>query len=194
MNKRLLAVVLTSASLLAATPAFAQVASDTDTADVTIDGSVAPLCILGEPSPAAVNLNQMVETSGVRVGRIRAIGVQNVSLPNSFCNFAGSVVSVTAEALVSDSVAATQPGFARAVNYTATASGWTASDASTTTSAAADGSNPSSSDTGATQPLPKLATIDVQLSGFTVPSDLLLLSDTYSGLVTVTLGPAAIAE
>lgn len=179
---------------IAAPSALAQTASDTDSADVAINGYVSPLCILGEPTPATVDLGQLIETSGARVGRIRTIPAQDVNLPDSFCNFAGSTVSISASALLSAGTTTPPSGFARAVNFTATASGWASGDSSATTAASADGSTPTASGSGGTQPLPNLADIGVQLAGFTVPGDALLVADTYSGLVTVTLGPAALAN
>lgn len=179
--------------LILAVPALAQ-ATDSDSGDVRVTGRVAPLCVLGEPSRATVDLGQMAATSGSRVGRIAVLPAQDVTLPASFCNFAGSALTVTTSALVSDTAGTPPAGFARAVNYTATGSGWVGSSTAATSSAGSDGSNPVATGTGATQPLPKLADIQVQLTTFTVPSDALLLADTYNGLVTVTLGPAAVAE
>ena len=179
--------------LAVASPAWAQ-ATDSDSADVEVTGRVAPLCILGEPSRASVDLGQMAATSGTRVGRIAELGEQEVTLPGSFCNFAGSALSVTATALVGDSAGDTPDGFARAVNFTATGSGWATAATSVSTGAARDGSNPTDSGTGVTQPLPRLADIAVSLADFSAPEDALLLADNYTGLVTVTLGPAAVSE
>lgn len=169
-------------------------ASDSDSGQVAVTGSVARLCILGEPSQAVVNLGQMAQTSGVNVGRIAALASQTVTLPASFCNFAGSVVSVSASALVGDSGGTPPPGFAKAVNYTATASGWAADDAVATSLAGVDGGDPENSGAGGTQPDPKQADIDVQLANYTVPGNALLVAGAYTGLVTVTLGPVPIAE
>lgn len=169
-------------------------ASDSDSAQVSVTGSVARLCILGEPSQAVVDLGQMAQTSGVNVGRIAALSAQTVSLPASFCNFAGSVVSVSASALVGDSGGTPPVGFAKAVNYTATASGWATQDATATSLASADGSDPEQSGAGGTQPDPKQADIDVQLANYTVPGNALLVAGAYTGLVTITLGPVPIAE
>lgn len=171
-------------------PAFAQDA----TGNVEVTGTVARLCILGEPSRSVVDLGQMVATSGAGVGRIAPVPAQNVTLPGSFCNFAGSVVGITASALVEASGTLPPAGFARAVNYTATASGWATSDAAATSAASADGANPDTSGVGGNQPEPQLADIAVQLSDFTVPANALLLAGNYGGLVTVTLGPVPIAE
>lgn len=169
--------------------AFAQ-ASDTDEGNVSIDGTVAPLCILGDPTPVPVDLGQMAQTSGAQVGHIATIANQQVTLPDSFCNFAGSEVTVDASALLTTDPTTPPAGFSRAVNFTATASGWASTNAAATTAALADGSTPNASGTGSTQPLPKLADIQVELSNFTTPGDVLLVSGDYSGTVTVTLGPA----
>jgi hypothetical protein len=163
--------------------------TDTATGDVTVGGNVARLCVLGQPSPPSIDVGQMAETSGTRVGRIRTIGTQSVILPGSFCNFAGSAVSVAATALVVNDTLSVQPGFARAVNFTASASNWAATPTDATTTATAGGGTPTATGTGASQPLPKIADVRLDLTSFTAPSDALLVAGTYSGLVVVTLGP-----
>ncbi len=178
---------------LAPAAAMAQV-SDTDEGEVAINGTVAPLCILGDPDPALVDLGQMAETSGARVGRITVISSRTVTLPDSFCNFAGSVVTIAAGALLSDDATVPEPGFARAVNYTASATGWASGASSATTSALANGASAEATGTGAVQPLPHMADIEVALSGFSVPGDGYMVTGNYSGLVTVTLGPAPLAN
>lgn len=187
--------LLALALAVSAGPAFAQ-ASDTDTADVTINGRVTPLCVLGEPSQALVDLGQMVETSGGRVGRIAQIADQNVMLPDSFCNFAGSTATIDATALVETSAAtaAVPAGFARAVNFTADVGTWGGGSAVTTTAAIATGANADASGTSAIQSTPRLTDLTVVLSDFTAPSDKLLVAGDYSGLVRVTLGPAAVTQ
>jgi hypothetical protein len=186
---RHLGLILATAAALGATPAWSQ--DDTDTANVGVLGNVAPICILGPPSPEVVDVGQMIATSGNRVGRIAVLPNRVVELPGSFCNFAGSAIEVEVTALVADDSLTLQPGFARAVNYTAAVDNWAATAASATSAAAADGSDPTESGTGATQPLPQVADLSVTLSDFTVPSDLLLVAGNYSGAVVVTLGPAA---
>ncbi|MGH6652310.1 MAG: hypothetical protein ACREB7_14400 [Sphingopyxis sp.] len=189
---RRLGLLLVGSLALGAAPAWAQ--DDTDTANVAVNGNVAPLCILGPPSPATVDLGQMVATSGSRIGRIATLPNQLVSLPGSFCNFAGSAIDVSVTALVADDNTTLQPGFARAVNYTASVENWAATAAVATSAATTDGSDPTENSIGATQPLPKIADLSVTLSGFTVPSDLLLIAGNYQGAVVVTLGPAASGE
>ena len=49
--------------LACAGPALAQ-ATDTDTADVAINGTVTPLCVLGEPSQAMIDLGQQYIEAG----------------------------------------------------------------------------------------------------------------------------------
>ena len=178
---------------LAALPATALAQSTPATGQVAIDGRVAPLCILGAPTPAPVNLGQMVATSGPRVGRIAVLPNQTVNLPNSFCNFAGSTVTVQTTALTASDASSPQPGFARAVNYTASASGWAAGSSAATSSALRDGTLPTATGSGPSQPLPKRGDIAVTLSNFTVPSDSILVAGNYNGLVIVTLGPTVTA-
>ncbi len=180
------------AFLLSAAPAAAQ--SNTATGTVAIDGQVRSVCILGDPNPALVNLGQISASSGPRTGKIDAIAPRTVTLPASFCNFAGSVLRVTTTAMTSSDTTSPQPGFTRAVNYTATASGWAIGTAAATSNALRDGTSPTATGTGATQPLPKIADIAVTLSNFTTPGDLILVAGNYSGNVVVTLGPAAIPD
>ncbi len=176
--------------LLAAFPATA-IAQTTETGTVAVEGQVRPVCILGNPNPALVNLGQLSASSGPRTGRIAVIPARTVTLPASYCNFAGSVVTVTATALTSSDTSAPQPGFSRAVNYTATAGNWASGGSTATTAALRDGTTPTASGAGATQPLPKVADITLTLSSFTAPGDLILVAGNYSGTVVVTLGPAA---
>ncbi len=168
-------------------PALAQ---DSDQKTVTLGGNVAPLCILGTPSQAAVDLGQMVNTSGTRVGKIAALGSRTVTLPGSFCNYANSAIRVDATALVAADATTPQPGFARAVNFNAAVSGWATPNASATTAATAGGATPTATNTGGTQPTPKLADVTLTLASFAVPSDALLVAGAYSGQVVITLGPA----
>ena len=170
-----------------ANPAFAQ---DSDTESVTVAGEVAPLCILGAPSQSSVNLGQLVDVSGTRVGRLTAITNRTVSMPQSFCNYANSRIRVDATALTGSDTSAPPSGFARAVNFGATISGWATANAAATTAATAAGTSPTATATGGTQPAPKLGDVTLTLASFSVPSDSLLVSGNYSGLVVVTLGPA----
>ena len=173
---------------LVALPAAAS-AQSTESGEVAVEGSVRPICILGDPTPALVDLGQLSASSGPRTGRIAVIPSQTVILPASYCNFAGSVVSISATALTASD--ATAPaGFARAVNYTASATGWATGASSATTAALGDGTTPTANGTGATQPLPKVADISLTLSSFTAPGDQILVAGNYSGNVIVTLGPA----
>lgn len=173
------------------TLALGQATTPTNAAGtVTMGGHVAPFCFLGAPSQATIDLGQLAATAGPRTGRVTTIAAQIVSLPGSFCNFAGSAVTLSASAMVSTDATAPPTGFARVVNYTATASNWAAADASTTTAALANGAPQSSSATGSTQATPRQADIAVALSAFTAPGDALLTAGNYAGSVTVTLGPA----
>jgi type 1 fimbria pilin len=188
--KQTVSLAVLALALLPA-PALAQ---GTASGTVDIDGRVTPVCVLGDPNPALVNLGQISASSGPRTGRIDTIAPRNVLLPASHCNFAGSVVRVDATALRSSDLSAPQPGFTRAVNYTASASNWAAGTSTATTSALRDGTLPNASGTGAVQPLPKIADITLTLSNFTTPGDLVLVAGTYTGTVIVTLGPSAIPD
>lgn len=185
-------MALVIAAALAVGTAPAAMAQDSDSAKVTVTGEVARLCVLGAPSDAVINLGQMADTSGARVGKRAAIANKSVTLPGSFCNFANSVVTVNATALTADDATAAQPGFARAVNFVATASNWAATNAVATTAADRQGAGAAATGSGSVQSLPKLADIGLTLSNYDVPGDLLLVSGGYTGSVTVTLAPEAV--
>lgn len=181
----------TLALALAPASALAQSAA---TGTVGVDGRVSPVCILGDPNPATVDLGQLTAGSGPRTGRMAAIADRVVQLPASYCNFAGSAVTVRATALIVNDPAAPQAGFSRAVNYTATGNNWSSGASAATTAALRDGSNATTSGTGATQPLPKISGIALTLSNFSAPGDSFLVAGNYSGTVVITLGPAAVAN
>jgi hypothetical protein len=180
------AAILFGLALSIAPTAAAQTAA---VGEADIAGSVANHCVLGAPSPAAVNLGQISSTSGPRAGKLAAIANQTVSLPNSFCNFGGTRVSVSSSAMIASDTSPLQPGFARAVNFTSTVSTWGSSSASAITAAAANGGSPSATGAGGVQPTPNIANLSLVLSAFTAPGDAFLVSGPYEGSVTITLGP-----
>ncbi|WP_120717437.1 hypothetical protein [Tsuneonella amylolytica] len=188
MRTMMLLPILAAAAGMSA-PAPAQ---DSDTGEVAVSGNVVPLCLLGAPSSATVDLGNMVAVSGTRTGRIRAIGAQVVTLPASFCNYAGSMLTVDATALVETTggTAAAPANFARAVNFTATAGQWGGGSAAATSAANASGSGSTARGTSAVQPTPRQTDIAVTLSDFSVPGDALLVAGDYAGIVKVTLGPS----
>ena len=185
MSKKL-GFAIALAGITLATPAFAQ---NSDTESVAVAGQVAPLCILGTPSLSMVNLGQLVDVSGARVGRLAAIANRTVSMPQSFCNYANSAIRVDATALTGSDTSTPPSGFARALNFGATVSGWATTNAVATTAATFAGASPTATGTGGTQPAPKLGDVTLTLSSFQVPADSLLVSGSYSGLVVITLGP-----
>ena len=182
---RLVSSVLVSASLLAAAP----VAGAAD-GNVPINGTVARLCVLGAPNPSAVDVGILIATSGLRLGRSAAIGTQAVTLPVSFCNYPGTMLTVTANALLSSDATPPVSGFARSMNFTATANGWAVAPAAVTTAASAAGATPSATASGGVQNAPKIADVSLVLSNFSVPSDSYLVAGNYAGSVVITLGPS----
>lgn len=179
------------ALLLAATP-FAAGAQQSDVEGrVGVEGLVAGRCVLGPPSQAAVALGTLIDTSGVRTGRLTSIAARSINFPGSYCNFANSRITVSANALLAADATTPLPGYARAVNFTSTVANWATANAVTTTAATATGASPASAGNGGTQPLPKIADVQLTLNNFAVPADLLLVTGAYAGNVTITLGPAS---
>ncbi len=177
---------------LIASPLLLAAASSASAADgnVPINGTVARLCVLGAPNPAAVDVGIMIATSGLRLGRSANLPSQAIGLPVSFCNYAGTRLTVTANALLASDPAAPVSGFARTMNFTATANGWAATPAIATSAASPDGSNPAATGSGGVQSEPKVADLNLVLSNFTVPGDSFLVAGNYAGSVVITLGPS----
>lgn len=178
------------AAALLATPLAATAQGNLE-GRVGVDGLVAGRCVLGPPSQPSVALGTLIETSGPRAGRLTPIAARSISFPGSYCNFANTRITVSANAMLASDATAPLPGFARAVNFTSTVSNWATADAAATTAATAAGSSPLASSAGGTQPLPKISDVNLILNNFAVPSDLLLVTGSYAGNVTITLGPAS---
>jgi hypothetical protein len=171
-------------------PLLAQTQGDSDTGEVQVIGSVAPVCVLGEPSERVIDLGTLIDTSGPRIGRMAALAPRQVTMQGSFCNYANTMVTIEASAMTEQTGAAINTGFSRAVNYRVEVSPWAAIEADLLTAAGADGSGAAGIATSATQPLPQVSDLTMQLSDFAAPADALLVAGEYSGLITVTLGPA----
>lgn len=178
------------AAALMAAPLAAQAQSNVQ-GRVGVDGLVAGRCVLGPPSQPSVALGTLIDTSGARTGRLTSIAARTINFPGSYCNFANSRITVSANALLAADTTAPLAGFARAVNFTSTVSNWATANAATTTAATAGGGSAGSSSNGGVQPLPKIADVSLVLNNFAVPSDLLLVTGAYAGNVTITLGPAS---
>jgi hypothetical protein len=179
------------AGLAVASIGGAAFAADNDTEIVNVGGNVARLCVLGSPSPASVDLGALADTSGARTGKLTTISNRTVNLPNSWCNFAGTHLTVTVSALLAADATPVQTGFARAVNYTGTVNNWAATPAAATSAATAAGATPSATGNGGSLSTPKLTQLDLVLSNFSVPGDALLVAGGYAGSVTITVGPDA---
>jgi hypothetical protein len=172
--------LLLLAPLAALLPAAAMADSS---ATVTITGSVAVACHLGSPANSTIAVGTL---SNLSDGTLAAIGPQSTTIADSWCN-TGSTISLSATPLVAQSFSGAPPsGFTKAVNYTATASGWTSTPPSfaTPTPASQTSNNPVAQ------------TITVGVSAFATPSagNRLVADPVYSGLITITLQTTAAAS
>jgi hypothetical protein len=156
---------------------------------VTLTGSVGIACHLGSPGESTLNVGTLANQAD---GTLAPISPQSTTIADSWCN-AGSTISVLADPLVAQSYAGTPPaGFTKAVNYTATASGWAPTPASFTTtgdtSGGGNGTTPGSQSTDD----PVAQTITVEVSSFATPSagNRLVADPNYSGTITITLNAA----
>jgi hypothetical protein len=173
---------------LLAFPAMAQaVLTDTARGSVDVTGDVTRLCSMGLPTPSPVDIGQMVNTGGLRAGQLAAISNRNVTLPNTFCNYAGTRLTVQANAMLT--AGANAPGFTKAVNYQASVAGWGAGPATINTGAAADGSTPSATSLGSIVTAPRISDLTLTFSSFSAPADLRPVAGGYRGTVTIVVGP-----
>lgn len=179
--------LLAAGLTLAPAAAFAQNATATDSKQFAVVGSVPAICSGGAlgGGNGTFDLGVLTNTS---TGLLRSdLSAPARSLVGAYCS-AQSTIAVVATPMVAQNFTATAPaGFSRSVDYTATASGWTANPASFNTAAA---SNPAASQVRATA---FTGDIGVGVSNFatTGGAALRLVADTaYRGTVTVTLTAA----
>jgi hypothetical protein len=177
---------LTAISLIAiASPALAQEASNTAvTSPFQVVGNVPPICAGGTLSSfnGTYDVGTMIDTStGFLLPNLSA---PSKILTGSYCT-ARSSITINATPMTAQNATATPPaGFSRTVNFTATASGWTASPATFTTGAATNAAALQTRNTAYT------GDITVAVSGFTTGggNTLRMVADpVYQGTVTVTL-------
>ena len=182
--KAIALVALTTAGTLLA--AEAEAASAPVSAHVLISGTVTPLCSVGVPADGdtVFNLGTLVDTAtGLLLPNLAATKTLN----EAFCN-ALSNITVSATQMRAQSFTTTPPaGFTTAVNFSASASGWSAAPAVFVTALAA---NPS-----AVQSVPGAfaADIVIALSQFTAaggPTLVPVADSAYQGTVTITVAIA----
>ena len=121
-------------------PLSAQQSGNSDEGEVQVVGSVAPICVLGQPSESVIDLGTLINLSGPRIGRMAALAPRQVTMPGSFCNYANTMISITASAMTEQTGAPLNTGFSRTVNYRVVVSPWANIEADLLTSAAPDGS------------------------------------------------------
>jgi hypothetical protein len=188
--KSILSIAATSFAMLIAGQASAQqVPGLTSTSpNMPVTGNVPTLCAVGAVGgQGSFPLGILIDTA---TGKMRAgLSAPDQTITGSWCN-APSSVSISATQLSAVNFNATPPtGFSRSLNYTATASGFSALPASFTTGAATN--------TSATRATggPITGPITIAVSAVTpVGANPFLVADTsYQGIVTITLAVQAIS-
>jgi len=182
-------IALAMAGALAPALAHADTSSSSSV-NVTykLTGSVDKLCSLGTIGSKTLNVGTMINPSN---GTLGSVSSQNTSVTGSWCNTA-STISVLATPMIAQSFTGTPPGgFTKAVNYTATVSGWTAPPASFTTNGDDSGNGSGATPDAQNQANPETTTITVGVGTFKSPNtaDLLVADPNYSGNITLTLAP-----
>ena len=182
-------LLIGSAALLAAGLANAASAqSTTATAGpFPVTGNVPALCSGGTLSGGgSYDLGVLIDTS---TGRLRSdLAAPSKILAGAFCSAPSTITLAAAPILSVNNVAEPSAGFSRRVNFTATASGWSASPAQFATGAA--------SNSAAVQPRANAfqGDITVSIGSFSTGGGdtLRLVADpSYLGSVTVTLAVAS---
>lgn len=184
---RSLQLLLATAALTAfAGAALAQDIASDQVGPLPVTGNVPAICSAG-----TVSGGDNVFGVGVLVDTATGLLLEGLDAPDkvvvgSFCN-AQSTISVEATPMTAQSFAGTPPeGFTNAVNFTATASGWTTTAASATTGAEA---NPAATQSRGSA---FAGDITVGVSDFTPAGGALrpLADPAYQGSVTITLAIA----
>jgi hypothetical protein len=175
---------LAIAAVLAPALALAQPVTGT----VTVDANVTTRCDSGsvDGGVSTFALGVLIDT---RTGLLLTnLAAPPKTLVGSFCN-ARSTISVSATRMLAQSFTGTPPsGFTDAIDYTATASGWTTVPASYSTEAA---NNPTASQTRDT---PFTGPITVSIGGFAPvggAGQRVVADPAYVGEVIVTLAVAS---
>lgn len=189
MKMKSLLSVASFAVLIAGQVSAQQVPSLTSTSpNMPVTGNVPTLCAVGAVGgQGSFPLGSLIDNA---TGKMRAgLSAPNQTITGSWCN-APSSVSISATQLAAVNFLATPPeGFSRSLNYTATASGFSALPASFTTGAPTN--------TNATRATggPVTGPITIAVSAVTpVGANPFLVADTsYQGIVTITLAVQAIS-
>ena len=173
--------------LIAGAAATSAAAQSTDTSEVfEVTGNVPGLCSIGSlgTDDGIFALGTLIDLS---TGRLRNdLSAPLKVLADAFCTSRSSI-TIEATPLESQNSSDAPEGFARAVHYTATASGWTDAAASFDTAAT---TNPAATQARATA---FQGDISVAIDDFRTQGgdNLLLIADpSYLGAVTVTLTAA----
>lgn len=178
-------VLLSGLAVVSATAAPAVVFAQANPTQLTfpVTGSVARLCAIG-----AITGGDSTFAVGSLINPATGFLSATLSAPaktvtGSWCN-APSTITLAATPLGATDVATAPAGFTRAVNYTATATGWSATPASFATGAA---TNPAAVQNATTA---TAGNITVAIGSFAAAGgDTLrpVASPTYQGAVTLTL-------
>lgn len=179
--------------LLIATTLLAAIAGASSASAAGTTASVGPFPVTGNvPSLCSGGLvtgGNTVFSLGTLIDTATGLMLNNLSAPSktvtgSFCN-AASTITVAATPITAQAFVGTPPtGFSNALNYTATASGWTPTAASFTTGAA---TNPAAVQTRTTAFTGDI-TVGVSAISTVGGNTLRLVADpSYQGVVTITL-------
>lgn len=175
-------IAISLALILVPAAALAEPTTNPLSIEVTFSGAVEPRCRItpAQDIGAVFDLEELAGSDG----RLRTdLAVSPLEVAGSWCNSA-SRLTVEADPLLSVvTPAATPEGFTRRVDYTASVSGWTATEARFETAV-----GPTAAASQATDG-PKAGSYVVSLDEFFAPGDPFLLAGAYAGEVRITIAP-----
>ncbi len=174
------AIAAALGALTVSMPAFA--AGDV-TGNVTVNGTVASKCQFTTNS-ATITIPELAGTDGKLLAS--TVNGQTATLVG-WCNKSASTIAVNATSLSNTSVATAAAGFARVVDFAATAKAYNG----TTLVGTASDANSADATAGAAGNVTMFrGDITVELSAAATAADTLLTAGSYQGNVAVTLTPA----
>lgn len=179
-----IAIVLALGASMASVPALAATSPVSGTVDIS--GTVASKCQFVTASATITIIPDMAGSDGTLDAS--TVNGQSANL-NGWCNKTASTMSVNATQLTNTAVATAEPGFVRAVTYTATADAYDFGG-STVIGTAIDNTSADGLDGVSANVNMFRGNIKVTLSNAATAAGL-LAAGTYTGQVKVTLSPAA---
>lgn len=184
--------LLAAGALAFPSAALAETTSQSTTT-FSLDGNSPKACVLKSADEATLNVGDMVDPTTGELTRTLASNAsdQSTTIENSWCNTASTITVLATPMVAQDFIGLPPPGFTKAINYTATVSGWATANAVFITNGDVTGFQHSNTPGSQTLTTPNTSTITVAIGDLATPGagDFLVADKNYSGNITLTLTP-----